>query len=637
MNRTSIAAGLLALATGVAAAAPAAAQCPPDPSIPEIQGAGHVSPCLGVDVTTSGVVTAVAFNGFYLQDPEGDGDDATADGIFIFTSGAPSVAVGNVVEVSGPVSEFIPGGAASGNLSTTQLATPDVSIAGSAPLPDPVVIGLGGRVPPNQAVISDDELPVNLQNSDEAAANPFDPDEDGIDFYESLESMLVVIEEPVAVSATRTFSSVSSELFVVTNDGAAVFPPEALTPRGALLLQPDPDHRGDQNPERVQVQFDGTLFPADVPAIAVGDLLGNITGVVGYSFGNFEVNATQPFEIIPGLLEEESTELEGGRRRLTVASYNVLNLSPLPEDDAQRAELASQIVGALGSPDIIALQEVQDDSGEADDGTVTADMTLQALVDAVVTAGGPRYRFFDVPPADGASGGVPGGNIRNAFLYNPARVERVDFVSLTPDVLAAAGVGNPDAFLGTRDPLVGTFLFNRRTVTIINNHLTSRTGSTPVFGAIQPFVQAGEDEREAQVQALNDYVDFLLEEDRHARIIVAGDLNTFQFTNDLVTILPGEKPVLFNLVDLLESDRKRRFRDDEVYTFNFEGNSQVLDHMLVTKNLLHRARFDIVHVNVDFPDGEGLVAASDHEPIIGRFRLLGPVAGADDDLELASF
>jgi predicted extracellular nuclease len=121
-----------------------------------------------------------------------------------------------------------------------------------------------------------------------------------------------------------------------------------------------------------------------------------------------------------------------------------------------------------------------------------------------------------VPPADGASGGVPGGNIRNAFLYNTARVELVDFVSLTSEVLTAAGVGDPDAFLGTRDPLAGTFLFNRRTVTIINNHLTSRSGSTPVFGAIQPFVQAGEDEREAQVQALNDYVDFLLAEDEAA-------------------------------------------------------------------------------------------------------------------------
>lgn len=58
-------------------------------SIGEIQGRGHSSPYLGETVRTQGVVTATARNGFYVQDPVGDGDPATSDGLFVFTGGAP--------------------------------------------------------------------------------------------------------------------------------------------------------------------------------------------------------------------------------------------------------------------------------------------------------------------------------------------------------------------------------------------------------------------------------------------------------------------------------------------------------------------------------------------------------------------
>jgi predicted extracellular nuclease len=588
-------------------------------SIPEIQGAGHVSPYVGQEVTTTGVVTAVAFSGYYVQDRTGDGDDATSDGIFVFERGSkPNV--GDHVQLTDTVTEFIPGGAATGNLSTTQMSFPAITVLSSGnPMPFAVVIGSGGRIPPNIDVISDDELPVNLQTS----PGLFNPENDGIDFYESLEGMLVLVEEPVAVSATRTFSSFSSELFTLPNDGAHIAPDDARTARGGISLQPDPDNRGDQNPERVQIQLDGTLFPFAVPAIAVGDRLGSITGVVGYSFGNFEVNAIAEFDVFPSGLAREITELAGNRRKVTVASYNVLNLSPLPTDDNQRATLASQIVNNLGSPDIIALQEIQDNSGETDDGTTDASQTLQALAKAILYAGGPEYAYFDVAPADGSSGGVPGGNIRNAFLYNPHWIELVEFRSLTPDELLFAGVGDPDAFAGTRNPLLGVFEFAGEQFTVISNHLTSRFGSTPVFGGVQPFVQAGEAEREAQMQALNDYVDFLLADEDWA-IVVVGDLNTFEFTNDLTEILPGtgSERVLTNLIDSLE--------DDNVYSFNFEGNSQVLDHFLVSDALLGNAKFDIVHVNVDFPRVDDTVG-SDHEPLVARLKLKDKGDNNDDD------
>lgn len=586
----------------------------PASTIAEIQGAGQISPLVGELVQTEGIVTAVDFRGFYVQSAIDDGDAATSEGLFISTSDSPIVSIGDEVRLFGEVGEFISGGADTGNLSITQMRDPDVVVLSSAnDLPEAVVIGQSGWVPPTEIVISDDELPVNLQET----AGEFDPDEDAIDFYESLEGMRVTVEDALAVSPTRVFSQFSAEAFTLPNQGAFATPDGVLTERGSINLVSGPDNTGDQNPERVQIQFNPNLLPEgfDTPALTVGDRLGDVTGVVGYSFGNFEVNVTEAFEIMPSGLTQEVTDLAGDEDELTVASYNVLNLSPLAEDDAQRMLLAEQIVTNLGAPDIVGLQEIQDNDGTTNgpDSEVTdATETLQALVDAIAAAGGPTYEFFDVAPVDDTSGGVPGGNLRNAFLYNPERVTLDSFASIDQ---------NP-AFEGTRNPLVGNFVFNGNLVTVVNNHLTSRFGSTPIFGGPQPFIQAGEAEREAQAQALNDFVDSVASTNPDAKVIVLGDLNTFEFTDDLSEILPGtgDEKVLTNLV-------QQAVNDDDAYTFIFDGNSQVLDHMFVTDALLDEAKFDIVHVNNDFPRDDGgvrfadTVVASDHEPIVGKFTL----------------
>ena len=611
----------------------------PEVAIYDIQGEGHLSAFVGETVATTGIVTAVDFNGFYVQDAEGDGNDNTADGLFVFTNDAPTVSIGDEVELTGDVAEFIPGGADTGNLSITQMAFPDIEVLSSGnDLPEAVVIGQSGRVAPSEIVISDDELPVNLQDD----AGNFDPEEDAIDFYETLEGMRITVEDAVAVSPTRVFNAFSAEAFTLPNQGEFATPEDVLTDRGGINLASGPDNTGDQNPERVQIQFDPDLLPDDfeTPALNVGDQLGDVTGVVGYSFGNFEVNVTEAFDITPSGIEQEVTDLVGTEDQLTVASYNVLNVSGDGTDVEQLALLGEQITNNLGSPDIIALQEIQDNSGTVDDGTVDATETLQALVDAIAAAGGPTYEFFDVAPEDNTQGGIPGGNIRNAFLYNSDRVSLGDFQALDEAVLTTAGAEDPTAFSGdVRIPLAAAFEFNGNTVAVINNHLTSRFGSTPVFGGPQPFVQAGEAEREAQAQALNDFVDAAATVNEN--VIVLGDLNTFEFTNDLAEILPGtgDEQVLTNLVD-------QAIAEDDAYTFIFDGNSQVLDHMFVTDALLESAEFDIVHVNNDFARDDNrirftdTVVASDHEPILGRFTLpVNPDAGeqifgtdGDDDL-----
>jgi predicted extracellular nuclease len=598
---------------------------PEEARIFDIQGRSHVSPLAGHRLITSGLVTAVAFNGFYLQDPEGDGDPATSDAIFVFTSSRPTVAAGQAVLVTGSISEQVPGGAATGNLSTTQLARTSAAeplqiivVSSGHRLPTPVLIGREGRIPPATYVISPSEVtsPINLQNPTQAANTPFNVETDGIDFWESLEAMRVTLQDPVAVSPTHGFSRVSSELFTLVDGGRDADPKRDRTERGGILLGADLNNQGDQQPERAQIQFDGTLYPGLVPAITVGDRLGNVTGIVGYNFGNFEVNATEPVSVLPAGLTVETTRLVGKHGAVTVASYNVLNLGGGPEDAEQRGIIASQIVQRLRSPDIIGLQEIQDNNGEvggASNLETDASQTLGALAAAIAAAGGPSYRFADVAPAANSSGGVPGGNIRNAFLYRADRVSLVNLESVTPEVLQRAGTLDVHAFDDSRSPLAGTFEFGGSRLTLVNNHFASRSGSSPIFGAFQPFSQASEGQREAQSRAVHDYVASLLRADRNARVLVHGDLNTFEFTDDLTQLLPGSDRILRDLLPEME--------DDNRYSYIFDGNSQLLDHMFATKKLLDDAEFDVVHINADFPVLFGQVSASDHEPLVTRLKL----------------
>ncbi len=164
----------------------------PITSIAEIQGDGHISPHVGAVVTTQGIVTALAFRSYYIQDAVGDGNEETSEGLFI-SHKDHGLNIGDKVQLTAYIIEKIPGGKRTGNLSITQMDTPSTVVISTAnSLPAATVIGLNGRIAPSTVVISDIEIvpPVNLQNAVDDAANIFNPAIDGIDFYESLEAML---------------------------------------------------------------------------------------------------------------------------------------------------------------------------------------------------------------------------------------------------------------------------------------------------------------------------------------------------------------------------------------------------------------------------------------------------------------
>ena len=170
-----------------------------------------------------------------MQEPDAsvDADPATSEGIFVFTGSAPTVTVGDAVEVTGSVSEFRPGGSSSTNLTTTQIVSPTIDVLSSGnALPAPTVIGSGGRTPPTQVI--EDDAAGSVETS-----GVFDPATDGIDFYESLEAMLVQVNNPVAASARNDFG----EIAVLADDGAGA---SLRTPRGGIVVR-----SGDFNPERI--------------------------------------------------------------------------------------------------------------------------------------------------------------------------------------------------------------------------------------------------------------------------------------------------------------------------------------------------------------------------------------------------
>jgi uncharacterized protein len=571
--------------------------------IHDIQGAAHTSPLVGRLVSgVAGIVTATLGNGFYLQDPTADAVPATSEAVFVFTSSAPTVVVGDEVRVGGRVAEFRPGGAASTNLTTTELTSPAISVvSSSSALPAPTVLGSGGWTPPNMVI--EDDASGSVETS-----GTFDPAEDGIDFYESLEAMRVQVNDARVVGPRNQFG----EIPVVGDDGASA---GVDTVRGGVVISPD-----DFNPERIFL--DDTIVATPVVNVADGFTTAAV-GVMDYSFGNFKLNVTAPLTRVDGGLEREVTRLPRDQE-IVVGTYNVENLDP--SDGDAFARHADLIVNHLRSPDLIAIEEIQDNDGATDSGTTGASDTWNMLIAAIQAAGGPVYEFRQIDPVDGEDGGQPGGNIRVGFLFRTDRglsfIDQPGGDSTTPTTVIdhpsgprlSFSPGRVDpldpAWDDTRKPLVGEFRMRGKKVFVIANHFSSKGGDEPLFGRFQPPTRSTEEARHAQAQSVNDFVDDLLAADPSANVIALGDINDFEFS-ETVDILEGG--VLTTLMDTLPKPER--------YSYVFEGNSQVLDQILVSHDMFEAfgIDYDPVHVNSEFAD-----QASDHDPQVARLDLRGP-------------
>jgi uncharacterized protein len=575
-------------------------------SIHDIQGTTWLSPQNGKPVTdVPGIVTGVrgtgSSRGYWLQDPNADSNPATSEGIFVFTSSAPTVKAGDSVLVSGKVSDFYPlssgeSVSTTSNLSITEIdATTSNVLSSGNPLPAPIVL--------TPTTVPDTYAPdlggTNIEST------PITPARSALDYYESIEGMRVEVDNARVVGPSDSFD----EQYITTKPtqltsfrGGTMLRAENATPSGRLEVVP----------------VDGNN-----PEVSVSDVFGGATiGPIDYSnFGGYLIAATTLGTVqhndLPPVVANGP-----GKKQLSVATYNVENLAP-SDSDSKFAALAKGVVTNLAKPDIIAVEEIQDNDGATDDGVVAADQTIAKLTAAIKAAGGPSYAAREIDPVNDQDGGQPGGNIRVAFLYNPATVSFVSSGASSvnrsttgtqvvnshgePALTLSPGRIDPTnpVWTSSRKPLVGEFRFGGKDVFVIANHFDAKLGDQNADGRFQFPAQSSATQRAGQAQVEHDFVGKILGIDKNADVVVVGDLNDYQFSPSLSVLKTGTadgsgSQTLNDLITTLPVNQQ--------YTYDFDGISEVLDHILLT-NSIKKFDYQVVHVNSEYAN-----QVSDHDP-----------------------
>jgi uncharacterized protein len=559
--------------------------------IHDIQGCSHTSPYVGKQVEgIEGVVTHKVPNGFTMQTIKPDDLDCSSEAIFVFTKSYPDVMVADRVSVNGLVEEFADGKVEDHNLSQTEIVQPYYKvIQSSQAMPTPIIFeNLEGIIP--LEIIENDGMSI------------FDPKEDGLDFFESVESMLVQVRKGMVVAPRNGYGEITvlPETFIKSN---------LVSAEGALI-----NTQKDANPEKVMIKLPGT-FDQEINA---GDRIDQpITGIMDYSYGNYKVLAFSPIEISSSeQIIDTFTSKEGG---LTIVTYNLENLSP--QDESRRfVEIGKQIVKILQSPDVLVLNEIMDNSGSVDDGVVDSDQTIEKLVNSIIKAGGPTYSYSNTNPNNNQDGGIEGGNIRTILLFrsdNGISLEneyhKINGIKFQDGLFSIEQnpslVGEFSAtFNGTRKPRIWLLNKNGQQFFVVGVHLTSQGADSPEWGNQQPPLKPEEMQRVEEARVINQQLSKIVTENSTTPIFIAGDMNDMPWS-DTISSLAQESFV--NTADLNTPT--------ENYSYIFEGNAQQLDYILINKNLaseLVQARF--IHINSTLDQEDNI---SDHDPLMIEYRL----------------
>ncbi len=568
-------------------------------TIHAIQGNGASTPYFGLDVTTTGIVTASKSNGFFLQTAdEGDFDASTSQGIFVFTGAAPTVTAGDAVVVQGTASEFF-------NL--TQL---------ESSLPGDVVVQSSGNTLPAAVTVTTTML-------DPAGA----PDQ-----LERFEGMRLAAAALVSVAPTDDFGEIAAVLPGVVRPmrepGIPLSDPVPVDPITGVVDCCIP--RFDGNPERLFVDTDGLLGSTRTFVTSNVTLTG-IVGPLDFSFGAYKV--------LPEAGYAASANASGvavpvpDADEFTVAGFNIENFAG---NETRRQKAALAIRQLMRSPDVIGHIEILDEA------------TLQGLADQVnsdaVAAGesNPAYeaRLIRAFLADG----VTPSSQNVGFLVKTSRV-RIDSVAAEPQgTFTPPGGGS--SLLHDRPPLVLHATVdptgaNPRPVIVVVNHLRSFI-DVDVLGAEGDRVRA---KRTAQAESVAQLLQQLQTTNPGTAVISVGDYNAYEFNDgytDPMSVITGEPtsgdqivvpmspdyvtPNYVNLTNILPAAER--------YSFIFEGTPQALDHVLVnTVAAGYLQRYAVARGNADFPAGPEFAGdvtrpegSSDHDMPVAFFRFPPPTA-----------
>jgi uncharacterized repeat protein (TIGR01451 family) len=549
-------------------------------AIHDLQGSGEASPHAGERVATSGVVTGLKSNGFFMQTPDAEIDASaeTSEGIFVFTGIRPTVAPGDQVRVSGQVVEF--------RRTSDVLPGALTEIGGTVQV---TVLSSGNALP----------APIDAASFDLSAATRSAQ-------LERFESMLVRAASLTVVAPTNRFG----EFFGVRTGTARPFREPGVDvhdvlPPGAPAGLP----RFDANLERIMVDSDESLagnVRREALALATGAVVTPVEGPLDYAFDAYRISLGATPAVVPGMTVAPAPAPAAGE--FTAAALNLLNFNaPNPANPAQVAAFAARLQKAsivirtiLRTPDVVGLIEV---------GDINALDQLAARVNADA---GTSYEAFLVEGIDNG----PAADQDVGYLVNTARVAMV----AEPEPYAKGETftfcGDPDV-LFDRPPFVLRASFGGMPATIVLNHLKSLievNSNAPYV----PFTggpcdgTVGERNRLKRRLGAERLAD-LLEDLQDENLIVLGDLNAFEFNDGYVDVLatvagtpaPPDQVIaasddrwghsLLNLVTSLPAAQR--------YSFVFDGSAQALDHVLVNAPMRSRlTRFSFARLNADFPD-----------------------------------
>jgi hypothetical protein len=326
-------------------------------TIAEINGNKFLSPYKDQTVSNvTGVVTAKGPDGLWLRSTQPDSDERTSESLYVFgrTFGA-NLTVGDTIVVGGKVLEYRSN---KDYIYLTELSAPVLQgRLSSGAVVKPLVIGKDTRDPPNEQYSSLDggdvfAVPNNV--SQISVANPeLQPKKYGLDFWESLSGELVTVKKPTVLTKPNQFG----DTWIAGN-----WKVSGRNDRGGLTITDK-----DANPETIVIgtPLDGSKNPTDAK---MGDSVDEITGIVSYAFGFYRILPTTAIKVTKSqkpVLPAATKLISSGKcDGITFGAYNVENLAPTSD---HHPDLANHIVNYMKSPDIIFVQEVQDDNGPTND------------------------------------------------------------------------------------------------------------------------------------------------------------------------------------------------------------------------------------------------------------------------------
>ena len=603
--------------------------------IPAIQGSGAAAATTGT-VTTRGVVVgdhegpSPALRGFFLQDPAGDGNPATSDGIFVFEgSNADTVKLGDVVTVTGTAGE---------NQGQTQVSVGTITVCGT------------GTVAP-----TDVTFPVA---SDTA--------------LERFEGMLVRL--PQTMSVTEHFQlgrfgqvtlSQGGRLEQPTNvaaPGAEAAAVQAANNLRKIILD---DSSQFQNPDPIPFARGGQPLSAS-NTLRGGDTATGIVGVLNWTWAGNAASPNayriRPVNALGGSVEFEPTNPRpttppavGGDTRVVGMNllnfFNTLDVAGInctggvagPPIDCRGANTATELerqwrktVAAVSGTkaDVVAFMEMENDG-------YGPDSAEQFLVDRLNDADGAgTWAFIDADARTGQTDALGNDAIKVGMLYKPAEVTPVGTTAALNTVeFVNAGTDGPK----NRPALAQAFRDSSTggTFIAVANHLKSKgsgcgpNGTTDDKGDGQGNCNGA---RTVSAQLLADWVGTDPTGTGDPDVLILGDLNSYAQEDPIRTL---EEAGFTNLIE--------QHNGHEAYSYAFDGQWGYLDHALGSASIGSQVTgVGDWHVNADEPSvldyntefkSAGQVTSlyapdeyriSDHDPVVVGLDLTNadPVVGS---------